>query len=104
MRGRTVYLAKGLRISCQKENVTYCIRCKECSKSGVTALYWGESSRTGFKRGLEHVEGLRKEWEKAPLWRHALRFHEGEKEETWYQMKVVRSHRSPLTRQVDEGG
>ena len=69
----------------------------------MTALYWGESARTGFKRGLDHVEGLKRECEKAPLWRHAQRFHEGEKEETWYQMKVVRSHKSPLTRQVDEG-
>ena len=90
-------------ISCQKENITYTIRCRECAKAGVSALYWGKSARTGFKRGKEHVEGLQKEWEKAPLWRHASQFHEGSKETAWYEMKVMRSHRTPLVRQVEEG-
>ena len=49
------------------------------------------------------MEGLEKEWESAPLWRHSKTFHEGSKEISWYQMKVIRSHRTPLVRQVDEG-
>ena len=39
-----------------------------------------ESARTGYRRGKEHVEGLVKEWEKAPLWRHSAAFHRGSKE------------------------
>ena len=39
----------------------------------------------------------------APLWRHASTFHSGTKEVAWYEMKVVRKHRTPLNRQVDEG-
>ena len=90
-------------ISCQKENVTYTIRCTECAKGGITAIYWGETARNGFKRGGEHCEGLYKELEKAPLWRHARMFHEGQKNVDWYRMKVERSHRTPLVRQLDEG-
>ena len=90
-------------VGCQTENITYTIRCRECARRGTSAMYWGESARTGFKRGKEHVEGLFKEWEKAPLWRHSSTFHNGTKELAWYEMRVVRSHRTPLNRQVDEG-
>ena len=54
-------------ISCQTENINYTIKCKECLKGGERAEYLGESARTGFKRGAEHVEGLITENEKGPL-------------------------------------
>ena len=65
-------------------------------RSPHITLYWGETCRNGFKRGKEHQEGLEKEWEKAPLWRHARVFHGGVKEVDWYRMKVERTHRTPL--------
>ena len=44
-----------------------------------------------------------KEYEKAPLWRHTRVYHGGQKVPDWYHMKVERSHRTPLGRQVSEG-
>ena len=41
--------------------------------------------------------------ENAPLWRHAVVFHKGEKEPSWYRMRIVKAHRSPLERQIEEG-
>ena len=54
-------------------------------------------------RGEEHLTGLDKEWEMAPLWRHAKVFHGGVKDPDWFDMKVQRTHRTPLYRQVAEG-
>ena len=90
-------------IGCQKENVTYTITCRECARSGKKAVYWGETSKTGYKRGTEHVDGLKREVEKAPLWRHSRVFHNGVKRIEWYRMKVEKVHRTPLVRQISEG-
>ena len=49
------------------------------------------------------MEGLVKENKKTPLWRHARMFHGGRKERSWYKMKIEKSHRTPLVRQVSEG-
>ena len=70
-------------ISCQKESITYRIICTECGKNGKDAKYWGESARTGYKRGREHLKGLAEENENAPLWRHTVVFHQGDKNQDW---------------------
>ena len=70
-------------------------------KDGERAEYWGESANTGYKRGMEHVDGLKNE--KAPLWRHASMFHGGEKNGGWNKMKVERTFRTALARQISEG-
>ena len=87
----------------KKENITYSIQCKECSRVGKSAIYWGESARTGFRRGEEHLTGLIKEYETAPLWRHTRVFHGGRKCPEWFRMKIQKTHRTPLGRQVAEG-
>ena len=56
----------------------YCIECMRCQESGTKAQYWGESARTGYKRGKEHVQALRKGDEESPLVKHAIINHQGE--------------------------
>ena len=56
-----------------------------------------------IERGKEYKDGLVRELEKAPLWRHARVFHSGQKQIAWYKMKVKKVHRTPLVRQVAEG-
>ena len=70
---------------------------------GQKAVYWGETCRNGYKRDCEHEEGLLKEIEKSPLWRHSRVFHGGQKKIEWFCMKVEKIHRTPLVRQVSEG-
>ena len=72
-------------------------------KTGVVAEYWGESARNGYKRGCEHLKSLKDRCEKAPLWRHAERYHRGDQDPSFYEMKVQRSHRTPMARQIEEG-
>ena len=81
----------------------------ECGRKGTEAEYWGESARTGFKRGREHLDGLADENEKAPLWRHSVVFHQGEKNPEWYKMKkewklsIVRVRSSSIVRESGMG-
>ena len=91
---------KGRGGNCQQEGIVYQISCRECSLSNIKAEYTGESSRTPFLRGREHLDGLRKRNEKNALWKHCEMFHGGE--EVKFAMKVLRSHKTPLTRQIHE--
>ena len=78
----------------------YRIRCQECASRGVCSEYLGESSRTGFLRGGEHLDDLKSRCLKSPLWKHCLEQHDGK--EVTFKMEIVRKHKSPLTRQIHE--
>ena len=86
---------------CQKENICYRVFCLECGLANVKAEYTGESSRTSYLRGREHLEGLARRSDKNALWKHCVECHGGR--EVQFRMKVLRGHRSPLTRQIQEG-
>ena len=40
---------------CKVEGICYLLSCVSCSKEGDPVGYVGESSHTGFERGLEHA-------------------------------------------------
>ena len=86
--------------NCQLEGVVYKITCQECKMRGVDSEYVGESSRTAFLRGSEHLEDLRKKNDSSPLWKHCMEEHGGQ--EVKFKMRVVRGHKTPLTRQIQE--
>ena len=86
---------------CQEQGLVYNIKCLRCAHEGKTMVYIGESSRTGYQRGLEHLRGLRDQLDASPLWKHQLVAHKGE--ETAYTMEVEETFRTPLERQVAEG-
>ena len=41
-----------------KQNVTYRIDCQICKASGKETTYFGESARTMYDRGQEHLSAL----------------------------------------------
>ena len=86
--------------NCQQEGIVYKISCEQCKVRGVTSEYVGESSRTAFLRGAEHLADLASRSEKSPLWKHCTEEHAGV--EVQFRMRVVRKHRTPLTRQIQE--
>ena len=43
---------------CREEGVVYTISCKKCRTEGVLAQYWGETARTAYERGEEHIGGM----------------------------------------------
>ena len=84
--------------------MVYRISCKKCkSDKGKIADYWGETARTAFLRGKEHLDGLHGKDEKNSLWKHSEQHHEGSLERGDFRMEVMEKHRSALTRQVQEG-
>ena len=80
----------------------YSITCQDCKSRGILASYWGEASRSGYLRGLDHQSLLKRKDDSSPLWKHSAEHHDG-REDVVYSMKVERSYaESPLNRQIDE--
>ena len=74
--------------ACKRENVVYKIVCLECEKGGTKAEYWGETSRTGYERGEEHLSGLESKYEKNSLWKHSSIHHEGTLGQENFRMEI----------------
>ena len=86
--------------SCRREGVVYTLSCRGCRSRGVEAVYYGKSSRTAYIRGREHWKGQQARREDNALAKHDELHHEGARET--YIMRVVRTHRKPVTRQIHE--
>ena len=71
------------------------------------ALYRGESSRSGYRRGGQHLDKYRAKNKTCPLWRHTMDHHNkvfgpnrGLQD---YKMTILRSWPTPLHRVTAEG-
>ena len=86
---------------CHAKGVVYSITCTHCKAEGRKVQYFGESARAAYDRGAEHLSALNSEDEKSPLVQHWLEAH---RDKEWaFVMKVISTHRMPLSRQVEEG-
>ena len=81
--------------------MTYNLDCQLCKEENVKATYFGESARTMYDRGSEHMSALMSRSPDSVLVQHMVETHEGM--EPTLTMKLVKSHQSPLYRQVHEG-
>ena len=86
---------------CMKQNVTYRIDCQICKASGKETTYFGESARTMYDRGQEHLSALNSRDPNSVLVQHLEEHHSDMEPE--FAMKLVKTHQSPLYRQVHEG-
>ena len=118
----------GDRGNCSTENIVYrgtCLTCKEKgisskpdsmgnivkvenSPRGINSVYIGETSRTCFSRGKEHLESMRNPNRTSSrsnaFVRHREVYHEGDEEsEVKFKFEVVKKFEKPLQRQVWEG-
>ena len=73
------------------------MRCKEENKE---TLYFGESARTCFDRGLEHQSAIDKLDKESPLVEHHVEDHPDQA--PWFSMKLKSMHHQPLHRQCEE--
>ena len=87
----------GMATACTRESICYVICCNTCKSTNISARYYGESSRF---RGQEHSHGLEKKLEDNPLYKHDVLHHAGVKSE--FTMKVLRQHKTPLARLIQE--
>jgi hypothetical protein len=85
---------------CDKAGIGYSQTCLDCQETGVKATYQGESSRTGFHRGMEHDHDLEMESEDSPLWKHSSIHHKDKKAR--FQMEVTGVHKGAMHRLSDE--
>ena len=86
---------------CMKQGITYRIDCMICKAEGRESTYFGESARTMFDRGSEHLSSLRSGDRDSALVQHMEEDHLDMEPE--YTMKLVRSHKGPMYRQIHEG-
>ena len=90
--------------ACMKQGVVYRITCNICKQDGIQCDYIGESARTSYDRGQEHLEDLRKGEQSNALVMHMVEDHpEMDMADHQFAMKVVRFHKSNLARQAHEG-
>ena len=91
---------EGSPATCQQECICYVLSCDRCHVGGVSARYYGESARTPYLCGREHLRGQAACRDENPLWKHDSVHHLGVK--GTYSMRVLRRHKVPLSRQLHE--
>ena len=75
----------------------------EKGKAVKLVKYVGESARSCFERGNEHLEDMRQFKVSSHLLKHCLLFHEKEDpKEISFRMKAVKFHKSAFERQIHE--
>ena len=91
-----------------QQGVVYQISCSLCKAEAKKTYYYGESARTGYDRGLEHLAALGRMNPESPLVEHLLEAHPGvgveddEDTSAHFQMSIVSTHPKPLQRQCQE--
>ena len=93
----------GGRGKCNKENIVYKGHCLGCEDKGMSSVYIGESSRSGYVRGKQHLEAIKDhhKHQSNAFAKHIIEKHDGEK--TKFRMSILRYHKTPLERQIREG-
>ena len=88
--------------NCNRENIVYRGQCVTCKGLGKEAVYIGETSRSGYVRGKQHLEAIR-DHEKNQS--NAFAKHKREphnNEETQFKLEIIAYHKTPLERQIRE--
>ena len=102
---------------CSKRNILYETWCQDCKQADEDEAiikgddpkkiplykYLGESARSGFERGTEHMEDRRLLDTGSHMIKHLLDRHRGENfDDIKFRMRVLRYHRSAYERQIHE--
>ena len=86
---------------CLTQNILYQVECLHCQEEGKKAKYIGESGRTAYDRGQNHLQALEAKDDSNPLVAHWLENHQGQ---DWkFNMSVLKVFDTPLQRQANEG-
>ena len=74
-------------------------------KPGTESVYYGESGRSGYQRGLSHVKAISnpKRHNENAFAKHINECHNGDREQVKFKVDVVRRFKRPLERQIWEG-
>ena len=84
------------------QSAIYKVTCLRCKEKGEEAQYWGETGRTCYDRGAEHLQGIRNKSSNSTFWRHHQETH-GESDPPSFQMERYKTVKGNLARQSLEG-
>ena len=88
--------------SCKSVGVNYNIVCEECENGDGEQIYHGQTSRTGYIRGGEHVDDFVRKRPKSVMWKHCQNVHQG-RTEVKFRMDIVGVYkRDAMLRQITE--
>ena len=87
---------------CTKRGVVYRISCTPCQEMGVNTAYYGESNRTCYDRGIEHLALIEARSLESPFVEH-FNEHHREEQDVRIKMNLVSQQIRPLERQTLEG-
>ena len=91
--------------SCRSVGINYNIYCCDCEELQLDdeKLYHGQSSRTSYLRGTEHLTDFQHKREKSIMWKHCQSKHQGNTRSIRFRMDVVGVyHQDPMKRQIAE--
>ena len=96
---------------CNQEGVVYAGECLLCKAKGKSSIYIGESSRSAYFRGKQHLKAIKepknknnKDEEKGNAFaKHLLEHHKDEKDPKPFKMSIIDTYRRPLQREIREG-
>ena len=109
--------------NCRQEGVVYQSQCMICEtkgpssiptdggnrnkiekKPGVKSIYVGETSRSGFQRGRQHMEAVQEptKHRNNAFAKHMLEYHHGKKNVV-FKTSIVGQFKRPMERQICEG-
>ena len=96
--------------NCRRINTVYENTCLLCKETGSTRLYIGETSRSTYRRGSEHLRDLLNSSEKSHMHQHIVGTHPeligqlttAKEVAGVFSMKPVRKHMNSLSRQLHE--
>ena len=120
-----ILTGKNLKVDCTKRNIIYEIKCISCEERALEEIleksegdeevmkkmkkemrihkYIGESSRSAYERGYEHLDKLASLNSQSHMLRHMVMRHEGEEfEKVKWGMNVLSFKRTPFERQLEE--
>ena len=82
---------------CDRQSVTCDIKFAECKD-----IYVGETLRSAYTKGKEHMKSLAKKEERSALWKHYKEKHNSEMQK--FEMNVTDSYSNDvMLRQISEG-
>ena len=77
--------------------------CLICSQQGITSEYWGETSRSGYTRTLEHAEDICSKQDKNAFHKHLTIYHPEKVGDTEaFDIKIEQTFTKNIDRQVAE--
>ena len=84
-------------IKCWTESILYKLECLPCARVGTLAWYIGETSRSAFERGDEHVRNALNASDESAIAKHGWDYHGLQDNEVpLFTMMIIRSFRGAL--------